>query len=224
MPEIFLTEDGTHSIISDVFGVTYHSKHGAYQETKHVFINAGLHFFIEKNDSDTLDILEIGFGTGLNVWATYLENQKLGKKIRFLTYENTPLSIETVRQLNYTEVVENELDRQFFERIHTSNWGEYTDIDAGFSLKKVLDTFEHIDGEAAIDIIYFDAFAPEIQPDLWSVGFFEKMYKILRGGGILTTYCAKGSVKRNLKAAGFEIESIQGPPGKREMTRAFKKR
>lgn len=233
---LFITDDGSHSVLSDAFGVSYHSKHGAIQETQHVFIEAGLKYAVEKGLKD-ISILEIGFGTGLNAFMTFLEAERLGIKIDYTTVEAYPLSMSSIFQLNYVEKLEAEAHRSAFETMHTAAWFEKHPLSVGVPFHrnpfgsdsinahftKILTDFEHINFKNTFDIIYFDAFAPEAQPELWETEMMQKMYDALKINGILTTYCAKGVVKRVMKSVGFTIEKLAGPPGKREMTRAHKK-
>lgn len=219
---LFITEDGSHSVQSESFGVAYHSKHGAIQETQHVFIEAGLKYAIEKGLKD-ISILEIGFGTGLNAFMTFLEAARLGVKINYTTVEAYPLSMEQVFQLNYVEKLEALEHRAAFETLHKISCSENYPLSINFNFTKILKDFTHIPFKDTFDIIYFDAFAPEVQPHLWEAEMMQKMYDALKINGILTTYCAKGVVKRVMKSVGFTIEKLAGPPGKREMTRAHKK-
>jgi tRNA U34 5-methylaminomethyl-2-thiouridine-forming methyltransferase MnmC len=219
---LFITEDGSHSVLSEAFGITYHSTHGAIQETQHVFIDAGLKYAVGQGLTE-LAILEIGFGTGLNAFMTFLEAQRLGVKIDYSTFEVYPLSMEQVFQLNYVEKLGAHHVKDSFETLHTGQWGETIPLSNTFNFTKMLADFDQIQHENSFDIIYFDAFAPQAQPHLWETEMMQKMYNALKNKGILTTYCAKGEVKRTLKSVGFTIEKLAGPPGKREMTRAIKK-
>lgn len=219
---LFITDDGSHSVLSDAFGVSYHSKHGAIQETQHVFIEAGLKYAVEKGLKD-ISILEIGFGTGLNAFMTFLEAERLGIKIDYTTVEAYPLSMSSIFQLNYVEKLEAEAHRSAFETMHTASYSEKHPLSKNVYFTKILTDFKHIHFKNTFDIIYFDAFAPEAQPELWETEMMQKMYDALKINGILITYCAKGVVKRVMKSVGFSIEKLAGPPGKREMTRAYKK-
>ena len=219
---IFLTEDGSHSIYSEQFGVAYHSTHGAIQETKHVFIDAGLNHFIAQREFKQIKILEIGFGTGLNVFMTFLESHFRGIQIDFTTTEIYPLSISTAAELNYPQLLNVPHLGNIFNTFHTSNWNEKHRISDNFLFEKRLVDFQNMDFFNEFDIVYYDAFSPESQPELWDIEMLKRTYNALKEGGILTTYCAKGSFKRALKTVGFQIENIAGPPGKREMTRASK--
>jgi tRNA U34 5-methylaminomethyl-2-thiouridine-forming methyltransferase MnmC len=219
---LFLTEDGSHSVLSETFGIAYHSKHGAIQETKHVFIEAGLKYALAQ-DLKEISILEIGFGTGLNAFMTFLEAQNWGVKISYTTLEVYPLPLEQVHQLNYVEKLNAHDFSTIFEAMHTFTWEDTHPLSKNFNFTKLLMDFTHLNFKNEFDVIYFDAFAPEAQPHLWEVDMMQKMYDALKTNGILTTYCAKGSVKRAMKTVNLTIEKLAGPPGKREMTRALKK-
>ena len=221
---LFLTEDGSHSVYSDELGVSYHSKHGAIQETQHVFINAGLHYILQQSPAE-INILEIGFGTGLNAFMTFLESERqpITATINYFTIEAYPLSMEQVFELNYVKQLDATAYEDTFLKMHSSEWSEVYPLSKKFNFQKLLMNFEDIDFQNSIDLIYFDAFAPDVQPQLWEASLMAKMFNALREKGVLTTYCAKGVVKRTLKSVGFFIESLSGPPGKREMTRAIKK-
>lgn len=214
---LFVTEDGSHSIYSEKHGVSYHSKYGALQETLHVFIDAALKF--KSATSQQLSILEIGFGTGLNALATLAEANAQHLVIDYVAVEAYPISMTQAEQLNYGDLLEME---DHFLKMHAAPWETPVQLSSQFTIEKVLTKFEHLDYENQFDIVYFDAFAPDAQPELWGKSIMTKMYKALRPNGVLVTYCAKGIVKRTLKSVGFAIEAIPGPPGKREMTRALK--
>jgi tRNA U34 5-methylaminomethyl-2-thiouridine-forming methyltransferase MnmC len=220
MLKIFETQDGSSSVLSEQFGVSYHSKYGAVQESRHVFIEAGL--FYKAIAQKSLKILEIGLGTGLNVFLTYLEAERLGLAIDFTTVEKYPLSAEVAGQLNYPSLLQPEGGAAVFQQIHALPWGEKLPISPFFSLEKLQQPFEELSLPPQFDLVYFDAFSPDVQPGLWDLAFTQTMFNALKPGGALVTYCAKGAYKRALKAAGFHVEALKGPPGKREMTRAIK--
>jgi tRNA U34 5-methylaminomethyl-2-thiouridine-forming methyltransferase MnmC len=220
MLEIKETSDGSHTLLSDDYGVTYHSKHGAVTETHHVFIDAALRFKAAMQQQ--ISILEIGFGTGLNAYATLLESHKRNLKVVYSTYEAFPISLEQAQQLNYTSLLEPESDGSRFLQLHECSWNEQHYISENFQFLKIKADFNTIEDESLYDIIYFDAFAPESQPELWTESLLSKMYRALKPGGLLTTYCAKGVVKRTFKKIGFLLETLPGPPGKREMIRVSK--
>jgi len=220
MPEIFTTGDGSHSLISDEFGVSYHSKHGAITETQTVFIDAGLLYRAEHLNE--IAVLEIGFGTGLNALMTLAEAVKNNLKINYKTYEAYPVTAEQALTFNYSELIAPDLRAEFAE-MHRCKWNEENQIHKNFSFRKLEEKFENINSEKEFDVIYFDAFAPNSQPELWEETLFQKMFDALKINGVLVTYSAKGSVRRAMQAVGFEIERLPGPPGKREMLRATKR-
>lgn len=223
--EIFVTQDGSHSMTASRFGVSYHSKYGAITESQHVFIQAGLVPFL-LNTPDQLSILEMGFGTGLNALLTFYEIVHRSTKIYYEAIENFPISDEASKNLNYPQLIDqnNTLLKVAFKQMHSSSWEEEVAIAPRFSLKKRLGNLESMAFSPHFDLIYFDAFAPSAQPELWTATIMQKMYDALRPGGVLVTYCAKGEFKRTLKSVGFTVECLPGPPGKREMTKAIKER
>ncbi|WP_299826301.1 tRNA (5-methylaminomethyl-2-thiouridine)(34)-methyltransferase MnmD [uncultured Pontibacter sp.] len=219
--EIRKTKDGSNTLFVPELNEHYHSVHGALQESLHVFIKHGLeHVTSFKKD---VKILEIGFGTGLNAILTY--PVALAKKafIQYDTLEKFPLQNEVVNQLQFDRAILNPELHDVFLRMHQTPWNEPVDLIPYFTLQKIHETLEEfVAPQSYYDLVYFDAFAPEKQPELWSEEMFTKLYNATRPGGVLVTYCAKGSFKRSLKAAGFEVEALPGPPGKREMTRGVK--
>lgn len=219
MSHLLATEDGSHTLQSAQFGVTYHSIHGALQETQTVFIEAGLkHKALE---TKTIDILDIGFGTGLNAWMSFLEAERAGYTLRYTGVEAYPLPMNVVELLNYPEVLGVGDQRALFLQLHQSE-NQWISLSDRFHVYKKIAFFQDINDQEAFDVIYYDAFAPTAQPELWEEAQLARMYAALRPGGILTTYCAKGSFKRALRAVGFTLEGLPGPKGKREMTRAKK--
>lgn len=216
---IFETQDGSHSLFSEAFGVSYHSRYGAIQESTHVFIQSGLYYRMA--GSGQLSVLEIGFGTGLNALLTLLEANKRELPVYYEAVEAFPVSIEEARQLNYPQILDGTAAGAFLQ-LHEIEWEETHQLSPFFSFRKTHSRFEEVQYQGAFDVIYFDAFAPNAQPELWEEDVLGRMYNALKKNGVLTTYCAKGVVKRRLKSLGFTVESLKGPPGKREMTRAVK--
>ena len=219
-PRIFETQDGSHSLFSEKHGVSYHSKYGAIQESQHVFIASGLYY--KMTGRAHLSVLEIGLGTGLNAFMTQLEAGKHEIRIDYTAVEAYPISPEEALQLNYPELLNVGAQRDQFHGIHECEWEVTHELTPHFQFTKLQCRFEELDFEQNFDLIYFDAFAPGAQPELWETPVMEIMYRSLKPGGVLTTYCAKGAVKRTMKSIGFTIEALPGPPGKREMTRAKK--
>jgi tRNA U34 5-methylaminomethyl-2-thiouridine-forming methyltransferase MnmC len=225
--EIIITADGSHSISIPGMNVTYHSIHGAIRESKHVFIEAGLKSLAPAETK--LNIFEMGFGTGLNALLTLIEAEKSEREIYYETVEQFPLDTNQAVHLNYCEQL-SRLDLQsVFEQLHYCEWEKQTNITKNFSFKKsksnLLDfetpeTLETcLPGRQYFELIFFDAFAPNVQPELWTKEIFEKMFSMLGPGGILVTYSSKGDVRRAMQAAGFTVEKLPGPTGKREMVR-----
>ena len=217
--KLITTEDGSHSIHLVELDETYHSIHGAIQESKHVFIAAGLNYWLSENPkSASLSILEFGFGTGLNALLTAIEVTP-GKNVSYHSLEKYPLPTEITNSLNYGEVLHS---TALLSKIHKAGWGEEQTITPNFSIKKIEADFRDYANDVYYDIIYFDAFAPSKQPELWTKEIFAHCYQLLNEGGVLVTYSAKGQLKRDLKSIGFVVESLPGPPGKFEITRAIK--
>lgn len=216
--ELRQTADGSHTLYVPELQEHYHSINGALQESRHIFIQYGLSAISAKE----LSILEVGFGTGLNTWLSAAEAFGQNKNICYTALEKYPLHEAEIKILNYPLLADSPEIAALFSANHQAPWEESTQIIPQFSLLKKAVDLLNFKSTTAFDIIYFDAFAPAVQPELWSEIVFEKMYKALKPNGILVTYCAQGQVKRNMKAAGFTIERLPGPPGKREITRARK--
>lgn len=215
-----LTNDRSHTIRSSVYGEMYHSKYGAIQESLHVFIKNGLHHVI-RSDRDTR-VFEVGFGSGLNAYLAAQLASRLNVSLTYHSIELHPLEEHIWSALNYPSLL-NGGDSKVFDKIHHAAWNEEVAIDAHFKLQKIhSDISAFYLKESHYDIIFFDAFAPSTQEELWTTEIFVKMHNCLISRGLLATYCAKGYVKRNLKAAGFRVVAVAGPPGKREMTLALK--
>ncbi|MBL7889407.1 MAG: tRNA (5-methylaminomethyl-2-thiouridine)(34)-methyltransferase MnmD [Bacteroidia bacterium] len=217
-PEIIQTADGSHSLYLKELDEHYHSVHGAIQEGIHVFINAGL----QACNKEKISILEIGLGTGLNALLTLMEVERFNKQVHYTAIEAFPLEEQLINQLNYVQVLNAGTLREQFERMHTSAWGEEQPLNNKFTLLKLKGQLQTTVFPATYDLIYFDAFGPRVQPEMWTEEIFSKMFTVLAPGGMLVTYCAKGEVKRTLKKVGFVVETLPGPPGKREMVRARK--
>ncbi|MCE1197763.1 MAG: tRNA (5-methylaminomethyl-2-thiouridine)(34)-methyltransferase MnmD [Marinilabiliales bacterium] len=219
MNRIVKTADGSDTLLSNQFGETYHSTFGAVQESLHVFINAGLHSLGRKN----IHLLEVGFGTGLNCLLTYSESKDRDLTIQYTALEKFPVEEETWKQLNYAGEFST-ADREFFERLHLAPWNEPVVVYPSFTLHKILAdlTCFNFRQLADVDLVYFDAFSPETQPEMWNAEVFTTIFERMNEGGMLVTYCAKGAVRRLLQQAGFKTERLAGPPGKREMLRATK--
>ncbi|MBV9960689.1 MAG: tRNA (5-methylaminomethyl-2-thiouridine)(34)-methyltransferase MnmD [Parafilimonas sp.] len=220
---LHITEDGSHTIADEALNVTYHSKHGAIQESRHVFINAGLNYFLQQHlNNKQVCVFEMGFGTGLNALLTLQQAIQLNQKIIYQTIEPYPLSAEAYLRLNYASLIDNEL-QQNFTAMHTCEWNKPVSIHPLFSLQKIITTLQQFITAQQFDVIYFDAFDPNAQPELWTIEIFKKMFDhMLHSNGVLTTYCSKGIVRRALQFVGFTVEKLKGPKGKREIVRAVK--
>ena len=216
--EIIITSDGSTSIHLPEWEESYHSKHGAIQEAQHVFIKNGLSLC----KGQSVSVLEIGFGTGLNAFITFLESQKNKQKIDYVGVEGFPVPPEEVLQMNYVNQLNANQFESEFKMMHTSDWDENVTISDTFRLTKRKQLFNDINDKNQFDIIYFDAFGYRVQPELWSVEIFTRMFDALKEGGILVTYACRGPIKNAMKEAGFKIEKLEGPPGKREMLRGWK--
>jgi len=216
--EIIITADGSSTIHIPEWNEQYHSKHGAIQEAIHVFIKSGLQLFSDKN----ISVLEIGFGTGLNSFITFLEAPKLNLEIDYVGVEAYPVAADEIEKLNYVSELKAENFNEVFNNMHQCSWNDKIEISSMFSLTKQQKLFKEINDEGAFDLIYFDAFGARVQPELWTEEIFEAMFQALKKGGVLVTYCAKGSVRRAMLKVGFLVEKLPGPPGKREMLRAIK--
>jgi len=217
--KIITTKDGSHSIAVPEMNVTYHSIHGAIQESMHVFIEAGFRsdYFRQKESNS---ILEVGFGTGLNALLTAIEAEKTEKSIYYLALEPFSISVEQVHLLNYCELLNRKDLQEDFIRMHQCEWNKSMAVTENLLMHKsnsTLQTFRH---PTKFDLIYFDAFAPAAQPELWTKDIFEKLFRMMNDQGILVTYCSKGDVRRAMQSAGFIVEKLPGPPRKREMIRA----
>lgn len=215
---IIQTRDGSTTIHIEEWDECYHSRFGAIQEAQHVFIKKGLSLFENKSVS----VLEIGFGTGLNAFITFLEYPKFNQTIHYVGVEAYPISIKEAASMNYVAELNVENQRAVFEKLHQCNWEDATILSADFVFTKRKQFFADIDDIEKFDLIYFDAFGYDVQPELWTVTIFEKMYKALKTNGVLVTYAARGVIKRNMTEAGFTVEKQEGAPGKREMFRARK--
>jgi tRNA U34 5-methylaminomethyl-2-thiouridine-forming methyltransferase MnmC len=223
--DIIFTGDGSHSIKIPELNVNYHSIHGAIQESKHVFIEAGFYGPGHLGRPDLIQIFEVGFGTGLNALLTLIEAEKIKKIIYYESIEPFPLDYEQIKSLNYCSQLKRSDLQKTFEQFHFCDWEKVIPITPNFTFRKSktkLLAFETSVLSGAFELIYFDSFDPKAQPEVWSEEVFQKMFSILNAGGLLVTYSSKGSVRRALQAVGFKVEKIPGPPGKREITRAAK--
>lgn len=214
-----LTEDGSTTLFIPELNEHYHSIHGAVQESMHIFIREG---YAQIRNFPAF-IFEAGFGTGLNTFLTFLESEKEGRAIHYSTIEKYPLEDHLVRLLNYPEKTDP-AKAELFQAIHAAPWDQDIRISEHFILHKIKGDLREVQLlDATYNLVYFDAFGPAVQPELWTEEIFRMLYKSMKEGACLVTYSVKGSVTRALKAAGFSLEKLPGPPGKREMTRATRK-
>ena len=215
--EILKTADGSPTLYLPALDETYHSRHGSVQEALHVFIANGLKHLAAKNK--TIHILEVGFGTGLNALLSAqfaIENQV---QLNYTGIEAHPVEQALWRHLDY---LQNQEGKVLYEQLMQANWEAPNALHDFFQITKVQQRIQDWQAAASFDLVYFDAFGPRAQAEMWNKAIFEKLFDALNNGGVLVTYCAQGQFKRDLKAVGFELESLPGPPGKREMTRAYK--
>lgn len=212
------TADGSFTLYVPELDEHYHSVKGALTESQHIFIDMGL----KHSQATNPYILEIGLGTGLNCFLTYLTSKETGQAIHYTGIERFPLSEEVIDQLDYATLI-GKGEKEVYQAIHQAAWNKEVLLSPHFSLHKIEGDFTQYSFLGKYDLIYFDAFAPEKQPEMWEQPLFDMLYELLNPGGILTTYCAKGVVRRMLQAAGFTVERLAGPPGgKREILRATK--
>lgn len=222
--EIIVTSDGSPTLFSTGFQASYHSIHGAFQESCHVFINNGLLAFAEAHLPEKISIFEMGFGTGFNAWLT-MKHCPSDLIINYTAIEKYPVPLGTVESISEKLIGQpyfSDDDHDLFLDLHRKAWGQQHFLGVNFTLKKLQGDLEDFNAEESFDLIYFDAFGPGTQPELWSEDIMKKMYLMLAPEASLVTYCAQGQFRRALVSAGFRVEKLPGPPGKREMVRAWK--
>ena len=217
MIQLISTYDGSHTLYVPELDEHYHSVYGAVQESEFIFIRNGF----DSCDTDPLNILEVGFGTGLNALLTAVKSMAGSKEVNFTSLEKYPLDNGIINALNYN-IFAGEKGREIFDLIHSSPWNTRVNICRNFNLKKIETDFTKEQPSGIYNLIYFDAFGPDKQPEMWTREIFTGIASVTEKNGILVTYSAKGEVKRNLKACGFEVTLLPGPPGKRQMIRAIK--
>jgi tRNA U34 5-methylaminomethyl-2-thiouridine-forming methyltransferase MnmC len=218
--QIITTADGSKTIHFPEWNESYHSKHGAFQEANHVYIKSGLAFCLSQNSGKTINILETGFGTGLNTMLSLIFSRENNVNVNYYSIEKYPLEKSTIEDLNYAEFFRNDIS--LFQKLHQLEWDKLIEVTPNFKLKKIKTDLKTFRSGPVFDLIFFDAFGPRVQPDLWEKQVLKSMYDALNDSGIWVTYSCKGQVKRDLQDLGFQVEKIQGPPGKREMLRAIK--
>jgi len=213
--ELLATGDGSHTLFLPEMDETYHSRKGAITESDYVYIQQGLATL----QTSTPRILEFGFGTGLNAWLSYKYGVAHSLQIQFTTVELHPLPAEVWQQLNHFG---DEDDRTIWYDLMQAPWDQETELNQFCIYKQQQAFLELEENQCKFDLLYYDAFAPSKQPEVWDMAHLKKAYSCLKSGGVLVTYCAQGQFKRNLKSIGFSVEKLPGPPGKAEMTRAIK--
>ena len=224
--EIIQTNDGSTTIYLPEWNESYHSKHGAIQEAYHVFIKNGLSLFtafeaLPDAAAKSINVLEIGFGTGLNCFITYFESKKNSQHIDYVGVEAYPVLMDEAIQMNYPKEISGS-DASIFAVMHECKWEQAHALSDNFTLTKRKQFFQDINDQKTFDLIYFDAFGFRVQPELWSEALFENMFKALKPNGVLVTYACRTSIKSAMVSAGFSVEKLPGAPGKREMLRATK--
>lgn len=215
MREVVVTKDGSHTLRLPEKGITYHSVNGALQEAEHVFLRAGFHAV--PVTEGPLAIFEMGFGTGLNAFLTALAAQDKNQPVHYTAVDILPLAAAETALLNYTQTLGHSA---LFWQMHQCPWNKEVQLQEGFTLQKCQTTLAAFSTTRRFHLMYYDAFAPSAQPELWTEAVFKKLRTLLQPNGLLVTYCAKGNVRRALLTAGFRVERLPGPAGKREMLRA----
>ncbi len=222
--QFLITADGSHTLYIPELDETYHSIHGAIQESMFVYIEQGLNYFAEKEISEKIRIFEVGFGTGLNALLSAIYAEKHHVFLQYECLETSPLGDKEIKKLNYPAIIGGLFSKELFQNIHDSPWSEWVEICTYFQFQKIKARIQDYGVSEIFDICFFDAFAPSKQPEMWSLEVLEKVFSLLNYNGVLVTYCAKGQLKRDLKSIGFKVETLPGPPGKMQMVRAIKLR
>jgi tRNA U34 5-methylaminomethyl-2-thiouridine-forming methyltransferase MnmC len=229
IPQLILTKDGSHSLWMPELDETYHSTHGAIQESQHVFIRHGLLHWLNNKDPSSVNILEVGLGTGLNVLLTYLALLTKQVHTAYTGLEPYPIPWEYVQRFNYAAQLTQKKNlpathqglQTTFEELHRGAATSFCKLSDHFLLEKSHCSLQDFSAPPnTFDIVYFDAFSPKKQPAMWSVDMLQKVYQMMKNHGIMVTYCAQGKLRRDLKELGMHVETLPGPPGKKEMTRA----
>lgn len=222
--KIITTEDGSHSLYNNELKESYHNLGGAFRESIHIFMLYGLDSWVINNPTKKpLRVFEVGFGTGLNAWLTLVWAEQNQVPVLYHTIEPFPITEDIYTQLNYGDMDDAIFHyKPYLQRLHKAAWNEGIIMSEYFNMKKENTTLENTKLYAS-DVVFYDAFAPSKQPEMWEKETLNKVYESMNPGGILTTYCATGQLRRDLTDIGFEVENLPGPPGKKEMTRGRKK-
>jgi len=217
--EVILTADGSKTIYIPEMDENYHSTNGAFQEAMHVFIQNGIRTRIS---NDEITVFEMGFGTGLNALLTLVEAVNSNRTINYIGIEAYPVESELIKEINYEKLVDEQFT-EYFSMMHSLSWEQKHILHPNFTFQKIhLKIQDYQPLNSSVDLIFFDAFGPKVQKEVWTIDVLKKMHDMLKPNGILVSYCAMGQMKRDLKSLGFKVEGLPGPPGKREMTRAVK--
>ncbi len=217
--ELKLSDDGSHTLYNKELNENYHSTNGAIQEANHVFIKTGLEPIIGSKPSIT--IVEMGFGTGLNALLTANYAKETKQQIHYIGIEAYPVDKELISKLNYPEIIGGD-SQKHFDKIHEAKWDGIGLVNNYFTIQKMASKLEDFNPRKAIDLVFYDAFGPQVQAEVWDINLFDKLFSFMNDKGVFVTYCAKGQVRRDLEAVGFKMERLEGPPGKREMLRGIK--
>jgi tRNA U34 5-methylaminomethyl-2-thiouridine-forming methyltransferase MnmC len=220
---VIITNDGSSTVHLEESGLTYHSKHGAIQESQHVFIDSGLLYSLKHNAKPELHIFEMGFGTGLNCLLTFNATFQLPVRVSYTAIDLHPLPPAIYDSLNYCDDELLRVHQDTFHTMHTAAWNLPVQLSTSFQLTKIQADVASISLPQTFDIVYYDAFAPSTYPDQWTEQIFKKLFDALKPNSLLVTYSSRVSVRRALEAAGFIVVKVPGPFGKREIVRAIKK-
>ena len=221
--KIIRTDDGSHTIYLEKLDETYHSRYGALQESNHVYIKNGFRYVIGDLLDRPVRIFELGLGTGLNAVLTLLESRKLRIPVEYTSIEPNPVSYDIIELLDYPKLLNHPSGKDNLHKIHNDDWGEFSILHSHFRFRKIMTTIQDLGSDIeGFDLVYFDAFAPGKQPEMWHIDILEKVYNLMNDRAVFVTYCAKGKVKRDLRDIGLSVQTLQGPPGKKEMIRALK--
>lgn len=217
------TGDGSHSLRNLALDENYHSWNGAVTESRYVFVDMGLKKALELHSK--IKILEVGLGTGLNAALSLAYAVEQNIELSYIGLETFPIQQNLLKKLNFPEHF-NQVEQATFQKLIESNWDHWIEINKDVRLYKCTQSIHEgnkLPIQDKVNLIYYDAFGPEKQPDMWQASIWDFCFEKLEDNGILVTYCAKGQFKRDLKQSGFIVESLPGPPGKREMVRAIKR-
>ncbi len=217
---IHKTADGSNTLFVPELNESYHSAKGAYRESVHVFINLGLQ---KVANNKNINILEVGFGTGLNCLLSFIEAEKQSLRVFYDAIEPFPLDWDLVSKLNYSSMITYPGTEKLLEAFHQADLGKWIKLNELFKLRKIFSKIEDVLLPAKnYDLVYYDAFGPKAQPEMWKTEIFNKIFQSMKPGGVFVTYCAKGQVRRDLEITGFTVERLPGPPGKREVLRGVR--